>query len=222
MQTWIKHDRPIRHDHQKQSDRMSRSIKTHSNKLNLTNTDMKLFINNPARLVHFLWPWPALVAWIEPSKTIFSLDQCLYSTLGLLLLVPFLLLLNLILPQDYQEQYGHNWNVWRPSQTAMKPSRTCHLHKLALLEWPSPFHGIMSLFMLHFKRNSTGILWHLFGCLWLKLPFIHNESSRNRPFARWCPSTTKTRINFIFTLIFKFGKSWRILVVTVKWCHRAN
>lgn len=88
MQTWIKHDRPIRHDHLKQSDRMSRSIKTHSNKLNLTNTDMKLFINNPARLVHFLWPWPALVAWIEPSKTIFSLDQCLYSTLGLLLLVP--------------------------------------------------------------------------------------------------------------------------------------
>ena len=76
MQAWVKHDGPIRHDHLKQSDRLSRSIITHSNKLNLTNTDMKLFINNPARLVHFLWPWPALVAWIEPSKTIFSLDQC--------------------------------------------------------------------------------------------------------------------------------------------------
>ena len=63
-------------------------------------------------------------------------------------------------------------------------------------------------------------------------------ASHNRPFARWRHFTTTTRILFVFPFIFKFcfmwglnnkspnldkkAKPWRLLVVVVKWRHRAN
>ena len=64
-------------------------------------------------------------------------------------------------------------------------------------------------------------------------------ASHNRPFARWRHFTTTTRILFVFPFMFKFDKSqrglknknpnlhkkakpWRLLVVVVKWRHRAN
>ena len=63
--------------------------------------------------------------------------------------------------------------------------------------------------------------------------------SFNRPFARWRHFTSTIRILFVFPFIFKFfnpsevwitkalistrkQNPWRILVVVVKWCHRAN
>ena len=53
----------------------------------------------------------------------------------------------------------------------------------------------------------------------------------NRPFTRWRCLTTTIRIHFAFAFLFKFVNSlnlrkkttnWRILVVVVKWRHRAS
>ena len=81
---------------------------------------------------------------------------------------------------------------------------------------------------------------------WLKVVKLKSTKSMysrkqiaNRPFARWRHFTTTTRILFVFPFIFKFfnpsevwitkalistrkQNPWRILVVVVKWCHRAN
>ena len=69
----------------------------------------------------------------------------------------------------------------------------------------------------------------------LGLPPFRNSlltSSNNKQFARWRYFTTTTRILFVFPFIceldhkspnlHKKGKPWRILVVVVKWRHRAN
>ena len=56
-------------------------------------------------------------------------------------------------------------------------------------------------------------------------------ASHNRPFARWRHFTTTTRILFVFLSclnlinhsdLHKKAKPWRLLVVVVKWRHRAN